>query len=652
VDATVSDPVVGRLLDGRYAVTERLAVGGMATVYVAHDNRLDRAVALKVMHPGYAHDREYVARFYREATAAARLNSPHVVSILDQGTDDGPRGRVVYLVMELVRGRTLRRLLSERGPLPVDLAVTIIEPVIAALAAAHLAGIIHRDIKPENILLGDDGRVKVADFGLARPMANGSPSLTQGVLMGTVGYLAPEQLSTGHADTRSDVYAAGIVLFEMLTGQTPHPGDTPIAVAYQHVNADVPAPSSLRADVGPAMDAFVLAATAREPALRPADGPAMLQELNRLRASGTLVDPHGAGEPAAATGAVMPAGGDTTAPIQRTSEFDRAALESYRRAHFGAPDEPPPPPGTYRRGDGTGGRRWLPALVGVGLVILLIAGALALGGGGDTKVRVPSLDGMNQTAATQALTRAHLAASFGPPVFSPTVPAGTVASQRPAAATTAKRGSTVVVVLSRGAAPVTVPDVKGKSQNDARTLLYRLTVTAKQQYDNSVPAGQAIGTDPAAGTSVAVGAKVTLLMSSGPSQVTIPGDIIDKDYDRAAQELVSLGLHAARKDVDSNDVAAGKVVRSAPNPGQRVNVGETVTLFVSTGNFTIDIFGGGDITVPTDLKGKNVRNAQRELHALGLKTQTFGPKSGTVRGVSPGQGSAVSKGDTITLITL
>ncbi|MGF7238505.1 MAG: Stk1 family PASTA domain-containing Ser/Thr kinase [Frankia sp.] len=650
MDAIVSDPVVGRLLDGRYAVAERLAVGGMATVYVAHDNRLDREVALKVMHPGYTHDREYVARFHREAMAAARLNSPHVVSILDQGTDDGYGGRVVYLVMELIRGRTLRKLLGERGPLPVELALTIIDPVIAALAAAHLAGIIHRDIKPENILLGDDGRVKVADFGLARPMANGSPSLTQGVLMGTVGYLAPEQLSTGRADTRSDVYAAGIVLFEMLTGETPHAGDTPIAVAYQHVNADVPAPSSVHPGISPAMDAFVLAATARDPDRRPGDGTVMLDELHRLRDSGALGDTGLLDQPG--TAMAVPGGGSRggdTALIRPTSEFDRSGLESYRRAHYGSDDEPPP--GSYRRGDGAGGRRWLPALIGVGLVILLVAGILAWRGGGSGKVQVPSVVGENRAAATQALTQVHLSSSFGTPVYSATIAAGNVVTQRPAATAMAAPGSTVVMVLSRGQAPVIIPDVKNRTEDDARTILtqYRLVVGAvRQQSDNTIAAGHAIGTDPAAGGSVAAGKQVTLILSSGASQVTIPTDIIGEDYDQAAQELTSRGLVPARQDVASNDVDQGQVARSAPDPGQQANVGETVTLFVANGDF--NIFGGdGNVTIPNDLKGKSMVDAQRELRDLGLKVRIFGSKRGTVNGVIPSEGSAASKGDTVTL---
>ncbi|MCM3923748.1 protein kinase, partial [Frankia sp. AiPs1] len=278
----MADPVIGRLLDGRYTAQERLAVGGMATVYVAHDNRLDRLVALKVMHPNLNHDPEFVSRFHREAKAVARLNTPRVVSVLDQGSDHTPAGLINYLVMELVRGRSLRQHLGTRGRLPVAEAVEIIEPVMEALAAAHDAGIIHRDIKPENILLGDDGQVKVADFGLARPLGQPTQALTDGVVMGTVGYLAPEQVTLGTADTRSDVYAAGVVLFESLTGHLPHSGATAMSMAYQSVHGDVPAPSTIVEGVPAELDGLVLRATARDPSRRPADGAALLDELHRI----------------------------------------------------------------------------------------------------------------------------------------------------------------------------------------------------------------------------------------------------------------------------------------------------------------------------------------------------------------------------------
>jgi len=278
MSTAVSDPLVGQLLDGRYRVTRRLARGGMATVYTALDTRLNREVALKVMHPGLAEDREFVNRFIREAHAAARLSHPAAVAVYDQSADSGH----VFIAMEYVAGRNLRDWLRDRGRLTPRETFAVMEPVLAALAAAHQAGLVHRDIKPENVLIADDGRVKVADFGLARAV---SAATSTGTLIGTVAYLAPEQVERGVADQRTDVYSAGILLYECLTGFQPHGGETPIQIAYQHVNADVPAPSAIRPSLAPALDELVARATCRNPAGRPDDAGAFLAELLTVRRS-------------------------------------------------------------------------------------------------------------------------------------------------------------------------------------------------------------------------------------------------------------------------------------------------------------------------------------------------------------------------------
>ena len=280
MDTTVRDPLVGRVLDGRYRVGSRLARGGMATVYEAHDSRLDRVIALKVMHASLADDDEFVSRFIREAHSAARLSHPNVVAVYDQGADQGH----VFLAMELVRGRTLRDLIREHGHLSPRQSLEVLEPVLAALGAAHQAGIIHRDVKPENVLISDDGRIKVADFGLARAVTGHTSHTTaSGVLMGTVAYLSPEQVERGVADPRSDVYATGILLYEMLTGLKPYDGETAIQVAYRHVHDDVPPPSQLVPSTPAELDALVARATSRDPEKRPADARKMLAEVSTTR---------------------------------------------------------------------------------------------------------------------------------------------------------------------------------------------------------------------------------------------------------------------------------------------------------------------------------------------------------------------------------
>ena len=269
---TAVDPLVGRVLDGRYRIESFLARGGMATIYRGADLRLDRTVAIKVMHPTFASDPGFVDRFEREARAAARLNSPYAVAVHDQGNDAG----VTYLVMEYVPGHTVRDVLRTHGALPPAQALAIIDPVLQALAAAHRAGYIHRDVKPENVLISEDGRVKVTDFGLARAIEGADSGKTHGLLLGTVAYLSPEQVEHDHTDARSDVYSAGILLFELVTGQVPFTASAPMQVAYRHVHEDVPPPSSIRPGIPVGIDELVLRATRRNPDQRFGDADAFL----------------------------------------------------------------------------------------------------------------------------------------------------------------------------------------------------------------------------------------------------------------------------------------------------------------------------------------------------------------------------------------
>lgn len=274
----VTGPASGTVLDGRYRLGAMIARGGMSTVYRGLDTRLDRPVAVKVMSPQYVADPTFLSRFEREARLAASLGHPGVVAMYDQGQD----GDLVFLVMELVDGGTLRDLIRERGPLPVPVVLAVLDPLLDALAAAHAAGLVHRDVKPENVLISARGSVKIADFGLVR--AVGSQTVATGdVILGTVAYLSPEQVATGVSDARTDVYAAGIVAFEMLTGRPPFEGDNPMSVAYQHVHSDVPAPSTRVDDVPAQLDELIVAATARNPDDRPRDASAFLAELRDVR---------------------------------------------------------------------------------------------------------------------------------------------------------------------------------------------------------------------------------------------------------------------------------------------------------------------------------------------------------------------------------
>src|ERR1039458_8141887 len=278
MDDTLADPLTGRLLDGRYAVTARIAHGGMGPVYLAMDTRLDREVALKVMHAELARDDDFVRRFIGEAKSVARLSHQNVVAVFDQGAD----GPLLYLAMEYVPGRTLKEMLHDNGRLPPAVALEIMTGVLGGLAAAHTSGIVHRDVKPENVLLTADGRIKVADFGLARALTAAGHTRT-GLLIGTVAYVPPEQVTGDSTGPRGDVYSAGVMLFQLLTGRVPFTGDTPLSVAYQHVNNDVPAPSTLTPGLPAAVDQLVLTATSRDPARRPADADEFLRAVRRVR---------------------------------------------------------------------------------------------------------------------------------------------------------------------------------------------------------------------------------------------------------------------------------------------------------------------------------------------------------------------------------
>ncbi|HEY1135779.1 MAG TPA: protein kinase, partial [Nocardioides sp.] len=282
--AGVGPDLEGRVLDGRYRVGELVARGGMASVHVATDVRLDRTVAVKVMHPSLGDpitgNESFALRFVREARAAARLSHPNVVAVHDQGSDGG----LTFLVMEYVPGSTLRDVIRDRAPLTPARALALLEPIVAAVGAAHRAGIVHRDVKPENVLIADDGRVKVADFGLAKAVdADSHHTTTGGVLIGTVSYLAPELVVDGTADARADVYALGVVLHELLTGEKPHQGETPIQIAYKHVHADVPPPSRLVPGLPAYVDALVARATARDRGQRPADAGVLLHHVRRVQ---------------------------------------------------------------------------------------------------------------------------------------------------------------------------------------------------------------------------------------------------------------------------------------------------------------------------------------------------------------------------------
>jgi beta-lactam-binding protein with PASTA domain/tRNA A-37 threonylcarbamoyl transferase component Bud32 len=583
MDDTLADPLTGRLLDGRYTVTARIAHGGMATVYQATDTRLDREVALKVMHAELARDEEFVRRFIGEAKSVARLSHQNVVAVFDQGAD----GPYLYLAMEYVPGRTLKELLRDSGRFPPAAALEIMAGVLDGLAAAHASGIVHRDVKPENVLLTADGRIKVADFGLARAQSAAGHTRA-GLLVGTVAYVPPEQVTGGTTGPRGDVYSAGVMLFELLTGRLPFTGDTPLSIAYQHVNADVPAPSAVVPGIGAPVDQLVLAATSRDPARRPADAGEFLRAVQHVR--------EGLVESSGLTG-VMGAG------VQGLSEapwldLDAPAVTDGRWARqFNGGGHEDSHTLVVDREDGGGrhhiGRepflgRWLfgPRLLVVVLVVALGLG-LGLGGwwlfsGRFAHVPVVAADSVGQ--ATAILTGDGFIVRQGARVHSNTVPKGKVVGTSPAGRVS--KGATITLLISSGPFTSVVPDVRNDTQAAAQAALARRhLVSTVQKVGANAPVGTVVGTSPAAGSTWPQTKTVTILVAAGPPLPDFTGQSIDAVRQLASQNNVKL---QEESDTNSQD-PAGTVVSQEPAAGAMFQPGQTVVVRVSTGPQLVNV---------------------------------------------------------------
>jgi serine/threonine-protein kinase len=637
VDTTLHDPMVGRVLDGRYRVEQRIAAGGMATVYRGLDTRLDRTVALKVMHPGLAGDPGFAARFIREAKAVARLNHPNVVNVFDQGEDGGS----VFLAMEYVPGLTLRDLLHERGALSPRTALDILEPVLAALGAAHRSGLVHRDVKPENVLLTDGGLVKVADFGLARAIA--ADTATTGQVLGTVSYLAPEQVEQGAADPRSDVYAAGVVLYEMLTGTKPYTGDTPMQVIFRHLNEDVPPPSRTVPGLAPELDAITAAATSRTPAHRPADAVELLALVQRCRRALTPAQldaeppapPRPVGLPEEAT-TLLPAGAPPV--VERTAVLPPdLVMPRHQRYDDG------PAPVRYRPRRRP---RWLAALVGLLLAGGLVVG-LTLGLSSALYTTMPAVLSLPVAQAEQKVSAAGFTTSVQQQ-FSETVPQGDVISTNPGPGSRARKDSTVTLVVSQGPERHAVPAVSGKPLADARQAITaaKLAVgTVTQQFSDTVPQGDVISTDPAAGQQLKPGTPVSVVVSGGAQPVALP-NVVGFPVDQAQQQLAAAGftVQISSAQVFSDTVPAGQVAQQNPG-GQTAPQGATITLTLSKGP---QLFAVPDVT------GQQVAAARATLEAAGFKVNVVSLNplvtNPTVHNESPQGGTQRPQGSTVTLI--
>ena len=581
----------------------------MATVYLATDSRLDRTVALKAMHPELARHDEFVSRFIREAKTAARLTHPNIVSVFDQATD----GRHVFLVMEYVPGCTLRELLATRGRFTPREALDILAPMLSALGAAHRGGMVHRDVKPENVLIAEEGAyshaVKVADFGLARSAAAGATVSMAGMIVGTASYLAPEQVRSGVCDARSDVYSAGIVLFELLTGAKPFTGDSPIQIAYRHVHDRVPAPSTLVPGLDPALDALVVRATDQDPESRHADANSFHADLNRVFSSlpdsaldfGAVNDPNQPDQVATremkAVAAqrqpnptkIMPTtAAEPTRPVSpNLAATDRPATveqpipkpAAQPAARSGMEKQPPPKPVYAPRKSpndpyrvlAPGKKRRLGrgdiALIFI-LAVALLVGALAWWVGVGRFRAMPGLARETQTAALAELSQDGLKAKVTQ-VYDENVPTGHVIKTSPDPAKKIARGATVEVLVSRGPRPVAVPGVGGRTQADATTALQRsgfVVVLGAPAYSDTIAPGVVVSQAPT-GTAQP-GSPVTLTVSQGQQAYPVP-DVTGLSADDAKAKLAQdgftnvtvSGISIGDGAIGSQDPAAGATAR-------------------------------------------------------------------------------------------
>ncbi|MFI7589451.1 PASTA domain-containing protein [Spongisporangium articulatum] len=675
MDLTVKGGLLGRMVDDRYLVESKIADGGMATVYLAVDRRLDREVALKVMHADFGGDEEYASRFVREARSAARLSHPNIVQVFDQGTDRSEPGHeLLYLAMEYLPGRTLREVLAERGALTPREASSVMVPLLDALAAAHRGGIVHRDVKPENIILTDDGRVKVADFGLAKAIAAPVPSDAQGQLFGTAAYLAPELVSRGIADHRADLYAAGIVLFELLTGAQPYSGGEPVQVAHRHVHERVPAPSVVAPGLPDVFDALVLQATEHDPDRRPATAEDMLAEVRHIRATMpaaaldiravtpslqpvTRSEPtramNTAGMPVVGGAAAGAFAGGTAGAVGAagaaagTAAFSAGPATAHTTALSGAPTAFAPPPSFADRPTAVGG----PATTALGPP----AGPGGPGG--------PSWPGGNDpNAGYGGLPRlsvhdeddAPLVALGGPGAARPPMDP----EKRKRLLIGAGGGAAVLLLLivwwfaGGPGSKIPVPLVVGSTQAEATATLKAagLTVVIVPQYSDDVDKGKVIQSDPGAGEGVSKGGEVTIEVSQGPETVKIPDVAKLSEEDARAKLKAANGkiqIAAESTEKYSNKIDKGQVIGTDPAAGKTIKVNsQQVTLIVSRGPAPIKVPG---------VVGQNVDAAKAQLSGLGLKVkveETDGDGTqapGTVLDQSPAKDANVAKGDTVTL---
>jgi serine/threonine-protein kinase len=626
--------LTGELIDGRYQLLRQVANGGMASIYEAIDTRLDRKVAVKIMHSHLAQDEAFVSRFIKEAKAAAALSHPNIVAVQDQGWNQSGVP-AVFLVMELIEGHTLREYLNERGRFEIKDAINYLTPILSALAAAHALGIVHRDIKPENILISNEGRVKIADFGLARGEIIGSTMTAESsVILGSVSYLSPEQVQRGIADSRSDVYAAGIVAYEMLTGEKPFSAESPIQIAYMHVNEEIPRLRSKRKEIPQALDDLIASSTAKNPDDRPRTAGEFLDKLQQIqidldprknqmdlgldlpvepirekaRKKEKVVAPVQADEPVV----------ETTKEIRRKEEKKLRASKRVRRNRK---------------------------------VALVLAVALGIGGwwtlvGPGSRVVVPSIVGGSFDEAVNVISPLGLTAVVVENRFDEEIPKSKIIESIPAGGGKVDAGGTVKLIVSKGPERYTVPMTTGLTPEAAQIALKKFPLevgTVKEVFNSDIPKGFVISSSPVTGTSVKRDTKVDLLVSKGIEQIAL-ASYLGKSGEQALNELTEAGFSVEAGYAFNENVPELAVISQNPAGGTTANKGGKVTILISK--------GPRNTVIPKTVITMEAKAAQQMLEALGLKVKVVSignNKKKVVKKVSPAVNTTVKRGSLVTI---
>ena len=627
--------LTGELIDNRYLLQRLIASGGMASIYSALDTRLDRPVAVKIMHAHLANDEAFVSRFIKEAKATAALSHPNIVSIQDQGWNQGGPP-AVFIVMELVEGTTLRDLLNESSPLSIEQAFQIINPVLSALSAAHKIGIIHRDIKPENILISRDGRIKVADFGLARNTSMAQTMTAESsVILGSVSYLSPEQVQRGVADSRSDIYAMGILIFEMLTGSKPYDGETPIQIAYRHVNDRIPELVKIKSDIPKNLSDLIFSATSPNPDLRPRDAEELLNSMRQIQVE---LDPKR--RQMSLELDIPPL---ATKPSKRNKVSVASAFEGLKEkttqlisANSSITKKTEDSVSTKRRKVSRRVKR--NRIIASLILVSVIFGVFRWFDNG--RIAVPSLVGLSKSEASTVLSQLGLRTEIAEEIFSEDIDKGKIISTKPGGGGKVSPDGVVGLVVSKGQERILLTALKGTTPDIASQKIADLGLSVGEiieNFDSVVEAGFVIGTNHKEQTPVKRGSIVNIIVSKGIEKVSL-SSYIGKGGEQALSELTESGFDVEIEYKFSENIFRGQVISQSPEGSNSIEKGSKIILAVSK---------GPEFVFVPNVLGKSKNNAALDLENLGLRVAIKG--SGKVNNISPAIGSKVKQGALITL---